>query len=238
EERDFIKNFLGPTLANEGLADKKIIAWDHNRDLMYQRAETLYHDSAAAKYIWGMGFHWYEDWAGGKQMFDNVRKVKESWPEKNLFFTEGCNCPFALDSIRSWALGERYGESIINDFNNGTVAWTDWNILLDETGGPNHVKNFCFAPIHADTRSGQLIYTNAYYYLGHFSKFIKPGAKRVQTSASRSTLLTTAFLNTDGSLAVVAMNKTSKKISCLLSIDGQVSSITVLPHAIATVVLK
>ncbi|NBP68772.1 MAG: glycosyl hydrolase, partial [Cytophagia bacterium] len=99
-------------------------------------------------------------------------------------------------------------------------------------------KNFCFAPIHADTRSGQLMYTNAYYYLGHFSKFIKPGAKRVQTSASRSTLLTTAFLNTDGSLAVVAMNKTSKKISCLLSIDGQVSSITVLPHAIATVVLK
>ncbi|GCC52062.1 glycosyl hydrolase [Chryseotalea sanaruensis] len=238
DERDFIKNFLGPTLAKEGLADKKIIAWDHNRDLMYQRAETLFSDPEAAKYIWGLGFHWYEDWAGGKQMFDNVRKVSESWPEKNLFFTEGCNCPFSIDSTSNWKLGERYGESMINDFNNGTVAWTDWNILLDETGGPNHVKNFCFAPIHADTRNGQLIYTNAYYYLGHFSKFIRPGAKRVQTSASRSSMLTTAFLNTDNSLVVVAMNKTSKKISCLLSIDGKVSAITVLPHSISTVVLK
>lgn len=238
EERDFIKKFLGPTLKNEGLADKKIIAWDHNRDLMFQRAQTLFNDPEASHYIWGLGFHWYEDWAGGKQMFENVKKVNESWPDKNLFFTEGCNCPFSLDSTNKWSLGERYGQSMIHDFNNGTVAWTDWNILLDETGGPNHVNNFCFAPIHADTRSGQLIYTNAYYYLGHFSKFIRPGAKRVQTSASRSSLLTTAFMNTDGSLVVVTMNETGKKISCLLSIDGNVSAITVLPHSISTVVIK
>lgn len=238
EERDFIKQFLGPTLAKEGLGEKKIIAWDHNRDLMYQRAEAAFNDPEAAKYIWGLGFHWYEDWAGGTQMFDNVRKVKESWPDKNLFFTEGCNCPFSPDSTSNWDLGERYGESIIHDFNNGTVAWTDWNILLDETGGPNHVKNFCFAPIHADTKNGQLIYTNAYYYLGHFSKFIRPGAKRVQTSASRSSLLATSFLNTDGSLAIVVMNKSEKKINCLLSIAGKVSSIEMLPHSISTTVLK
>ena len=60
---------------------------------------------------------------------------------------------------------------MINDFNNGMVGFTDWNILLDETGGPNHVQNFCFAPVHGDTRTGKLTYTNAYYYIGHFSKF-------------------------------------------------------------------
>src|SRR5438552_8706473 len=95
---------------------------------------------------------------------------------------------------------------MIHDFNSGTEGWTDWNILLDERGGPNHVGNFCFAPIHADTRTVKLIYTNSYYYLGHFSKFIRPGARRILASPSRSMLLATAFVNADGSVAVVVMN--------------------------------
>ena len=101
---------------------------------------------------------------------------------------------------------------MINDFNDGTVAWCDWNVLLDEHGGPNHVGNFCFAPVHADTKSGNLIYTNSYYYIGQFSKFIKPGARRIASSASRDKLLTTAYMNPDGKLAVVVMNKTEEKI--------------------------
>ncbi len=127
---------------------------------------------------------------------------------------------------------------MIMDFNNWTEAWTDWNILLDETGGPNHVGNFCFAPIHADTRSGRLIYTNSYYYIGHFSKFIRPGARRILTSASRSQLLTTGFVNEDGSLAIVVMNKTNKKtLYNLYMKDGSVE-ITSLPHSIQTLVIK
>ncbi|HTD93907.1 MAG TPA: hypothetical protein VK644_08855, partial [Chitinophagaceae bacterium] len=62
EERDFIKNFLGPTLQKQGLGGKKLIAWDHNRDLIFQRASTILNDPAAAKYVWGIGFHWYETW--------------------------------------------------------------------------------------------------------------------------------------------------------------------------------
>ena len=94
EERDFVKNYLGPTLGKNGLQDRKLIVWDHNRDLIYHRAQTIFNDSEASKYIWGMGFHWYEDWSGGNQMFDNVKRVHESWPDKNLIFTEGCNFPF------------------------------------------------------------------------------------------------------------------------------------------------
>jgi len=237
DERDFLKNYLGPTIQKEGLGDKKIIVWDHNRDLMVQRADVIFGDPEASKYAWGMGFHWYESWSGGTKMFENVKRVHEAYPDKNLIFTEGCPESFDPSMYNNWSLGETYGRSMINDFNNGTVGWTDWNVLLDETGGPNHVQNFCFAPIHGDTKTSQLIYTNSYYYIGHFSKFIRPGAKRIISSASRSQLLTTAFINTDGKVAVVVMNQSNLKITYNLCIGYQAAEVTILPHAIQTLVL-
>lgn len=238
EERDFLKKFLGPTMEKEGLADKKIIVWDHNRDLIYQRAQTYFDDPEAAKYAWGIGFHWYEPWSGGKPMFDNVALVNNAFPDKNILFTEGCAESFDSTRYNSWALGEKYGNNMIHDFNSGMVGFTDWNILLDETGGPNHVQNFCFAPMHADTRTGKLIYTNAYYYIGHFSKFIKPGAKRIISSATRSQLLTTGFKNPDGSVVVVVMNDGNIKSPFFLWINGKAAETTALPHSINTYVIR
>lgn len=236
EERDFIKNHLGPTLQKNSLGEKKLIAWDHNRDLVYQRASTLLHDAEAAKYIWGIGFHWYEVWTGGHQ-FNNLKRVNEAFPDKALMLTEACNYPFSWETFNQWKWGENYGKNIIEDLNNGSVAWTDWNILLDETGGPNHVKNFCFAPVHAKTKEGSLHYMNSYYYIGHFSKFIRPGAKRVISSSSRAQLLTTSFINEDGKLAVVVMNDTDQAISYHLWIGGQAAQTRALPHSISTFVL-
>jgi glucosylceramidase len=169
-------------------------------------------------------------------MYDNVKLVHESFPDKNLIFTEGCSDSFKPERLNDWKLGEQYGRSMINDFNNGTVGWTDWNILLDETGGPNHVRNFCFAPVHADTKTGQLIYTNSYYYIGHFSKFVRPGAKRIASSPSRSQLLSTAFINADGKVSVVVMNKSDQKISYYLWLDGKAAEVSSLPHSIQTLV--
>jgi glucosylceramidase len=237
EERDFLKNHLGPTLKKEGLGDRKIIVWDHNRDLINQRVNTILGDPDAAKYAWGVGFHWYEPWTGGEMMFDNVGMVNQMYPDKHLVFTEGCADSFNASKLDDWTLGERYGHSMINDFNRGTVAWTDWNILLDEKGGPNHVGNFCFAPVHADTRTGELTYTNSYYYIGHFSKFIEPGAKRVACSPSRSALESTAFQNPNGSLAVVVMNKGEKEADYFLWIDGQAAEVKIPPRSIQTLVV-
>ena len=238
EERDFLKKHLGPTLEKEGLGDKKIIVWDHNRDLVYQRVSTTLADPEAAKYAWGIGYHWYETWTGGNPQFENVRRVAETFPDKNLLFTEGCNGPFNMSQINDWKWGEAYGRSMINDFNAGTVGWTDWNILLDEMGGPNHVKNFCFAPIHANTKTGELYYMNEYYYIGHFSKFIRPGAKRVVSSSNRDALLTTAFLNPDGKLIVVVMNQGGQRIPYYLWIGGKAIEFTGLPHSISTIVVE
>jgi glucosylceramidase len=98
------------------------------------------------------------------------------------------------------------------------------------------VGNFCFAPIHADTRTGTLIYTNSYYYIGHFSKFIRPGAKRILAAASRSMLLTTAFVNEDGTVAVVVMNPTANGGQYNLVVGASSMEITARPHSIQTVV--
>lgn len=236
EERDFLKNYLGPTLKKAGLGHKKITVWDHNRDLLTQRASTILDDAGAAKYVWGIGFHWYESWSGGEEMYENVGKVNEMYPDKNLLFTEGCAESFKPDRYQHWANGERYGRSMINDFNNGTVGWTDWNILLDEKGGPNHVGNFCFAPVHGDTRTGEIIYTPSYYYIGHFSKFIEMGAKRISSTASRSQLLTASFLNPDGKAVTVVMNQSALPIKYFLCIGTQATEVSILAHSIQTLV--
>jgi len=236
EERDFLKNHLGPTLVREGLQDKKIIVWDHNRDLLFDRASVILNDPEANKYVWGTGFHWYEDWKDGKPMFNNVGKVATAFPDKKLIFTEGCNEGFDINRIDDPKLPERYAKAMINDFNNGTVAWTDWNILLNEYGGPNHVGNFCFAPVHGDTNSGELLLTNSYYYIGHFSKFIRPGAKRVSTGTTSNRISSTSFMNQDGSLVVIALNEEEEAVDYFLTVGDKSTQLNVPKHSIQTIV--
>jgi glucosylceramidase len=236
EERDFLKNNLGPTFEKAGFEDKKIVVWDHNRDLISQRANTIFEDPEAAKYAWGIGFHWYETWTGGDAKYENLANINASFPTKNLLFTEGCQEKFSEAHYFRWSNAERYGNSMINDFNNGTVGWTDWNILLDETGGPNHVQNLCFAPIHADTKTNELIYTPSYYYIGHFSKFIKPNASRISTTTSRSTIESTSFKNKDGEMVTVVMNRTDDSITYKLIVGNSETRLNIPAHAMQTII--
>lgn len=238
EERDFLKNHLGPTLHRAGLGDIKVIVWDHNRDLMTHRAHVIFGDPEASQYAWGMGFHWYETWAGGDPMFCNVAEVHQAYPDKHLLLTEATVERFDASRLQHWPNAERYGLAMVRDFNSGSVGWTDWNILLDRQGGPNHVGNFCFAPIHADTDTGELIYTPSYYYIGHFSKFIRPHARRVSASSSRSSLITTAFLNTDQSLATVVMNPGDQDVTYHFMAGTARTQVVIPAHAIQTLVLR
>ncbi len=233
EERDFVKKFMGPTLSKSGFKDANIVIWDHNRGLMVQRAKVMYDDPEAAKYVWGTGFHWYTG-----DHFENVKIHNESFPGKNMLFTEGCVYPFNYDSINEWHWGETYGKSLINDLNNGADGWIDWNILLDETGGPNHVKNFCYAPVIGNTKTGELLYMNSFYYLGHFSKFIRPGAKRIVCSSNDDNLWATSFLNPDGTIATVIQNATANEKEFCVWINNKAVKTKSPAHSIMTVVMK
>lgn len=230
EERDFVKHHLGPVMHAAGLEDVKIFIWDHNRDLMVERASAVLLDPEAAQYVYGTGFHWYVS-----EDFAQVGKVHELFPDKHLLFTEGCQEGGV--KLGEWFTGERYGRNMLGDLNNWCEGYLDWNLVLDETGGPNHVNNLCDAPIIADTTTGGLHYNSSYYYIGHFSRYIKPGAVRIGLSSSHAAVNAAAFRNPDGTVAVVALNETENEQTFTLSYDGETLTQTLPANAIATLII-
>lgn len=234
QERDFVRDHLGPTLTRAGLQRLHLMVWDHNRTLMYPRAAVPLDDPVAAKYIWGVAFHWYMN-----DSFGNVRAVHAAYPQTHLMLTEACLYPYDRAKLGQWQWGETYGTAILHDLENGAEGWTDWNILLDERGGPNHVGNYCYAPVHADTATGELMFMNSFYYIGHFSKFIRPGARRIISSPTIDTLQTTAWRNPDGRIAIVVLNTTDKEQPFTLDLLGRGTASTTSPaHSIVTLVVR
>lgn len=230
EERDFVRDHLGPQLEAAGLGDVKIVIWDHNRDLMVERAGTVFADPEAAKYVWGTGFHWY-----GEDHFDHVQLVHDAWPDKQLLFTEGCQ--EGGPHHDSWDLGERYVRSMINDINRWTVGWIDWNLLLDQHGGPNHVGNYCSAPILAHTDHDSFDLQSSYHYIGHFARFVQLGGRRILCASTREALEATAFVNPDGGVVVVAMNRTEQALAFTLTTPVGAHQAALPARSIATLLL-
>jgi glucosylceramidase len=227
EERDFVRDHLGPTLAKAGYGHLRLMVWDHNRDRMYERAKLVYDDAAAAKYVWGTAFHWYEG-----ECFDNVQFVHDAWPEKKLLFTEGCVRRGPAAGL--WDDGEKYGRHMIKDLNHWAVGWTDWNMLLDMEGGPRHCPGRCSAPILGDVQTGEPRYEPAYYFMGHFTRFIKPGARRVIGASSRAELEVTAFINPDGTVVAVVLNRSSEELPFALKFGAGAADTVSPPHSITT----
>lgn len=230
EERDFVRDHLGPTLHREGLEDVHILVWDHNKERVYERARVAFMDEEAAKYIWGMAFHWYSG-----DHFGALDAVHQQFPNKKLLFTEGC----VENGVQlgAWHTGERYGHHLIGDLNHYCSGWIDWNMLLDERGGPNHVANYCDAPVIADTNDGDVTFESSFYYLGHFSKYVRPGATRIGHSTYTDKLESVAFENVDGTLVVIVMNRTDESLPYSIRLNGSLAANVSLPHSIQTAVI-
>ena len=231
EERDFIRDYLGPTLMQSEHSRVKIIGWDHNRERAFERGRALYEDAEAAKYVWGLGLHWYSG-----DYFEQLKQLSELYPDKAIVFTEGC-CEGGV-KIDDWSRGQRYAHHIIGDLNHNCRVWCDWNLALDERGGPNHVGNFCDSPIIVSRETGEFHCQPSFYAIGHFSRFIKTGARRIGVSYFGGSLEATAFENPDKSITFVVLNPASEQITFRLLLDGGGVESLIGPYELQSYVLR
>jgi glucosylceramidase len=134
----------------------------------------------------------------------------------------------------------RYARNIIVSIDHWLQGWIDWNVVLDHNGGPNHVGNFCGAPIMIDTKSKEIYYTPVYYVLAQFSRTIRPGDRAIQTSQHLSDLEDDALhacatINADRLLSVQLLNTTKNPIRYNLQIEKQYAQITIPANSLQTV---
>jgi glucosylceramidase len=205
--------------------------WDHNKERMYERANAII-DSTTDSMVDGVAFHWYSG-----DHVDAIKLTHEAYPKKELVFTEGC-VEYSRFSANQLKNAQMYAHDIIGNLNGGMTGFIDWNIYLDEKGGPNHVGNYCDAPVMVDTQTGELMVKLSYDYIGHFSKYIRPGAKRIGFTKYTDQLEMTAFKNEDGSIVMVMMNRNTQEIPVTVELGDKIFQTTIPAEAIITAVIK
>ena len=193
EEGEFVRDHLAPALKAAGL-DTGITLWDHNKERLFDRSQSILRDSGTNAAVAGIAFHWYSG-----DHFEAIALTRLAHPDKLLFFTEGCveYSRFSAGQLRN---AQMYAHDMIGNLNAGMNAFLDWNLVLDQQGGPNHLSNYCDAPIMCDTNAGTYALKLSYRYIGHFSRYLQTGAVRIGKTCYTDTLETCAFQNPDGSL--------------------------------------
>ena len=230
EERDFVKKYLGPTLERSEFEDVRILVWDHNKERIVEHVEPIYADKEASKYIWGTAFHWYSG-----DHFEALNLMRQNWPDKHLIMTECCvdlTCPSQS------AAAERYAHELIGDLKNGTSAFIDWNLLLDENGGPNHVGNFCDAPIRMNTESGEVVINLSYYYIGHFSRFLQEGSVRIASTGYCDEIEHVSFKRPDGTIVIELLNRTKESLPVIIRMNGYWKNLDIPAHSLSTILIQ
>ncbi len=230
EEAKFAEHYLHPEFMKNGIKTK-ILAWDHNKERLYSRAKEVF--QVADKSVAGMAMHWYSG-----DYFEEIALTRKQFPEKLLFHTEGCTGYSHFRKEDEVMNGEIYAHDMLGDLNAGINGFIDWNIVLDDKGGPNHKRNYCNAPIMLHQDNSGYNKNLTYYYIGHFTKYLKPGAKRIGFSKFTRHIETTAFQNTDGSIVVILLNRNDFNQEFYLHLQGETYHDNLDSHAILTFVVK
>lgn len=230
QEKEFLRDYMWPALQKNGLGDIEVFIWDHNKERVYERACEII-DETTSHMITGIAFHWYSG-----DHFEALGMVRDRFPDKKLILSEACieYSKFAADDCLKNA--QRYAHDMIGNMNHGMNGFYDWNIVLDETGGPNHAGNLSDAPFLYDTGRKELIRRNTADYLWHFTHFIKPEAVRIGVSSFSDKLEATAFLNPDGQIAVVMLNRTDQDILVNVRLGDRMGEVLSEGNTIGTAV--
>ncbi len=258
---DLIKNNLGPLFEKDKI-DAKIFIYDQNRDEVKRWTDIILNDSAAAKYVWGTAVHWYSSTISWYP--EVLNELHEKYPDKQILHTEGCidnDIPvwqaddwywskLATDWGYEWASEKdkplhpmykpvfRYARDIIGGLNSWFTGWIDWNIILDDKGGPNHANNWAIAPVIAKPSTDEVYYTPLYYVMCHFSKYIRPGAYRIGVETELQNIMVTACINPDKSIAVEIFNPTEKSVQYMIHLEKKTIQFNIPENAIQTVLFQ
>lgn len=193
----FIKQHLGPTLERQA-PGTKLLGWDHNWDEP-QYPLALLADKEARAYLSGSAFHCY---AGDKAAQNTVH---DAHPDKDIYFTECSGGGWATDfgANLKWNMEHL----VIGATRNWAKTVLLWNLALDDQHGPRNGGCQNCRGVVTVGHGGQVAYNVEYYALGHASKFVRPGARRVASSSYGSgSLQSVAFLNPDGSRVLLLLN--------------------------------
>ena len=224
-------DFLAPTLRREGLQDVTVLVWDHNKERVYERALASITPETRDE-IGGMAYHWYTG-----DHFEALDLVRRAFPDKQLVLSECCVGFSRPEAGRLPRNAVQYAHEYIGDLKHGANALIDWNLYLDQFGGPNHVANYCNAPVMCDVDEGTVHPLPSYAFIRAIGQAIQPGATRVETSAYTAALDTVAFRNPDGTLAVVLLNRGHKALPVTLRVGNDTTACTVDAGSIATVII-
>lgn len=247
EEKTFLKEYLYPEMKAAGLTDTVgIYFWDHNKERVVERALDML-DEETNEMLEGVAFHWYSG-----DHFEAVQILRDKYPDKVLMLSECCglhapgqagfSLPFLPPSFTTPQAVEyedavHYAHDMIGNLNAGMNRFIDWNLIVDENGGPRHVPmGFTAAMIAGEDGSFRTNLT--WHYIRHFSAFISPGAKRIGFSRYTDAFEMTAACNPDGSLTAVFLNKGPEDTGCAIRCNGEVIRINIPAHTISTVCIS
>ena len=221
-ELKFIGQNLGPAFKTAGLST---LVWpfDHNWD-NEDYPEQVMGDATAASFSEGAAFHCY---GGDPSAMSTFHK---NFPMKSIYMTECSGGTWQDDPFANTI------ELEINSTANWAQAIALWNMALDENGGPrNNGCDGCRGVITVNSQSHDVTYTADYYALGHFSKFVRPGALRISSKSSNGGFNQVAFQNKDGRLAVIGHNTSNKTMTVQIGSGDSAMSVSVPANAAVTV---
>lgn len=232
EEADFVNDYLLPSLKEYRLENLSVGVWDHNRDVLKKRIDETFSSALKVDDVDYVFYHWYS-----KKDFEQLDYIHEKYPSLHLIMSEGC-VELLLDkdgqnSIGNFEHAEVYIHQIINDLNHYCEGYIDWNLSLDSRGGPNHVGNYCEAPIMI-SENGEMKYMYSYYAIKHFSHYIVPGAHRIHSEINNEDIELVSYQNPDNSLVVIIYNKSDNIHYVNNPLDSN-QVVELLPHTIYTI---
>ena len=241
---ELIKSYVAPQLKASGLTTKIQFGESSNRPEALQKFPAGLDDPEVRKNVNSLTIHGY-DW----DKFSTLTELHNRYPELPIWQTEVCyakddlippNGPAKLP-VYDFGDGEFWGNMIMNDMKNWVSAWIYWNMILDEKGGPwliaiehgNPDKNYQHPVVIIDRITKKVSYTGLYYYLSHFSRFVRPGAYRINCTGGSSQLNFAAFRNIDGSIVLNIINN-NNETECQISWMNKMINQKLKAHSITT----